>query len=194
MSPYPALAESFFMESQEGALPCAGSDVFCNAGERVKLDCSATALRPGRSIASVKWLLSDGSVVEGETAEIKHQSPGFYAEEMRITLDDGQELRDAARVRVFKPGVKGQAGFKCWLCKAPLKGVSTGSELFFKLMDAEGASIESVDFGDGSEPLLKPRLEFSRSYSASGLYTVLLKGSFNGVPLMIKSFVRVERP
>ncbi len=192
LSPYPFLVESYLRDFPDNALPCAGADAFCNVGERVSLDSSGSVIRAGRSVAGVKWILSDGSSCESASAEIKYLSPGFHSEELRLTLDNGEEFRDAVRVRAFKAGVKGQAGFKSWLCQTPLRGVKPGSEVSYKLMDAEGVFIESVDFGDGSEPLARPHSgELSHSYSSPGVYTVDLKGSFNGAPLQLKIFTRV---
>lgn len=193
ISPYPALLEAYLRESHDGAVPCAGWNVFCHPGERLRLDAAAaTALRPGRSVSSVAWLLSDGSGRKGSQVELCYKEPGFHSEELHVLLDDGQEFRDAVQVRVFKPGENGQTGFPGWLSHSPTGGVKPESDVRFRLALQEGFRIDSLAFGDGSN-LANPPCETSHSYGKPGLYTVVACGvGPDGIPVTLKRFVRVR--
>ncbi len=192
VNPYPALLESYLRMSSDGAAPFAGGQLFCAAGEKLHFDAlQATVLRPGRSVSSISWLLSDGSAKKGPQAEMVYKAPGFYSEELRLALDGGEELRDAVQVRVFSPGEKGQPGFPGWISHSPACA-SAKAPLSFRIQMPEGFKAESMDFGDGSVSEA-PAAELFHSYGSPGVYTVLAKGvGSDGSPFNVKRFVRVQ--
>jgi hypothetical protein len=103
-SSYPCLMQAYFNTYPDIILPVAGGYHFGIPRETVFLDGSLSTVRPGHTITSVQWKLSNGKTVNDSFAEISYPKPGLYSEPLIVRSDRDYEDHDYAQVRVYDPG------------------------------------------------------------------------------------------
>lgn len=188
---YPMLAEAYFRTYDDPLLPVAGGFAFATVGQTIDLDGSRSLARPGRSIQSYRWRLHDGAEVAGSAAKVHFDQPGYYAEELIVTADNGTEDRDSIHVRVYDPAVAGQPIAMGWAYYSPTRNIKPGQPVTF-WNRLGGTSDVTIDFGDGAKP--EPIAgELTHAYPQSGLYTVTLKGNGpRNEPVLHKLRIRID--
>ena len=203
-SPYPFLAAAYLRQYPEGVLAVAGGHSYVRAGEVLNLDASRSLARPGQTIRSYAWHLSDGRVVGAAQAQMRYAGPGLYVEELRVTSTAGAEDRDYALVRVYDPLRKDRApaaynplsstpvgwGF---FYHSPVRDIRPGMQvLFWNRLLANVPGPVRIDFGDGEFEEAVGR-ETGHAYRQAGIYTSSLSArGLYGDPLKIKMRVVVE--
>ncbi|MBE7500474.1 MAG: hypothetical protein HS113_09255 [Verrucomicrobiales bacterium] len=191
-NPYPMMAEAYLRDYPDSGIANAGGYQFMLPGQTITLDASRSLARPGRTITGYRWILHDGAEVTGPTANLTIPTPGYFAQELRVTYDDGSEQRDFTPVRVFSAGGAGQAGMLGFIYQHPVRGIQSGTPV--TLMHNPWmvrVNSRTIDFGDGSAPKVvtgnKPAM--THAYAAPGLYTVTISV---GTSQVLKTSVLVE--
>lgn len=189
---YPMMAETYLRDYPDSGIANAGGYQFTLPGQSITLDASRSLARPGRTITGYRWILHDGAEVAGRTANLTIATPGYFAQELRVTYDDGSEQRDFTPVRVFNASGAGQAGMLGLIYQHPVRGIRPGAPV--TLMHNPwmvGVNSRTIDFGDGSSPQVvaghKPAM--THAYAAPGLYTVTISV---GPSQVLKTSVLVE--
>lgn len=194
LSSYPFMVDAYFRAYPDALLPVAGGYYFTTGGGEVRLDGSRTAARPGRRVASYRWVLHDGRTIDGPAATVRYDRPGCYAEELIVKADDGTEDRDFAQVRVWDaeyPAANKQVA-RGWVHLSPGRGVKPGTPVLFWNRLAGTVGPVSIDFGDGSVAQ-EIKAEATHAFAAAGVYTVAVAGKGKaGEPIMVKLRVVVE--
>ena len=191
---YPYLVESYLRDYPDAGIPAAGGYQFMWAGDALPLDGRRSLARPGRTIARYRWILHDGTTVDGPTALLSASEAGFYSQELRVYFDDGREERGFTQVRVFEPGRSGQLPITGFLYQYPVRGIRPGDEMTIRhhqfLLECNA---RTIDFGDGSavQTVYGARPTISHVYAAPGLYTVTVH-AIGTMPQVLKTSVLVE--
>jgi len=191
---YPFAVDAYLRDYPDAGVAIAGGYQFMRAGETLMLDGGRSRARPGRTITGYRWVLHDGTAVEGATAKLTVATPGFYAQELRVYFDDGREERGFTPVRVFVPGCSGQEPVPGFVYQHPVRGIVPGDPVTIWHHPFIVASHErTIDFGDGSpvRTLSGSRPSAAHTYAASGLYTVTVT-TVGGLPQILKTSVLVE--
>ena len=189
---YPMMAEAYLRDYPDSGIANAGGYQFMLPGQTLTLDASRSLARPGRTITGYRWILHDGTEVTGPTANLNIPTPGYFAQELRVTYDDGSEQRDFTPVRVFSADGADQAGMLGFIYQHPVRSIQPGTTV--TLMHNPwmvSVSSRTIDFGDGSPPEVvagnKPAM--THAYAAPGLYTVTISV---GTSQVLKTSVLVE--
>lgn len=191
---YPFAVDAYLRDYPDAGVAIAGGYQFMLAGETLVLDGSRSVARPGREITGYRWILHDGTTVEGATARLTVATPGFYAQELRVFFDDGREERGFTPVRVFAPGRAGQEPVPGFVYQHPVRGITPGGTVTIRHHPFIVATEErSIDFGDGSpaRAVSGSRPSVMHTYAGPGLYTVTVT-TVGGLPQMLKTSVLVE--
>jgi hypothetical protein len=164
------------------------------AGDTLTLDGRRSLARPGRVITGYRWILHDGTTVNGPVASLTPATEGFYSEELRVFFDDGSEERGFTQVRAFERGTAGQLPITGFVYQYPVRGITPGSEVTIRHHAfVNGSYGRTIDFGDGSpvETVAGWQPVVSHRYAAPGLYTVTIRpdGDFAQI---LKTSVLVE--
>ena len=191
---YPYLVESYLRDYPDAGIPVAGGYQFMWAGDTLQLDARRSIARPGRTITGYRWILHDGTTVNGPTASLTATTEGFYAQELRVFFDDGREERGFTQVRVFKPKQFGQMPITGFLYQYPVRGIQPGDEISIRhhefLLECNA---RTIDFGDGSavQTVTGARPTINHVFAAPGLYTVTVH-AIGTMPQVLKTSVLVE--
>jgi hypothetical protein len=191
---YPFAVDAYLRDYPDAGVAIAGGYQFMWAGETLVLDGGRSRARPGRTITGYRWILHDGTAVDGATAKLTIATPGFYAQELRVFCDDGREERGFTPVRVFAPGSSGQEPVPGFVYQHPVRGIVPGDPVTIWHHPFILASHErTIDFGDGSpvRTVSGSRPSVAHTYAAPGLYTVTVT-TVAGLPQILKSSVLVE--
>ncbi len=191
---YPYLVESYLRDYPDAGIPVAGGYQFMWAGDTLQLDARRSVARTGRRITGYRWILHDGTTVNGPTASLTATTEGFYSQELRVFFDDGREERGFTQVRVFEPGSAGQLPITGFLYQYPVRGIQPGDEMSIRhhqfLLECNA---RTIDFGDGSavQTVTGARPTINHVYAAPGLYTVTVH-AIGTMPQVLKTSVLVE--
>ena len=191
---FPFAADAYLRDYPDAGIVVAGGYQFLFAGETLALDGRRSLARPGRTITGYRWILHDGTVVDGPSAVLTAPTAGFYAEELRVFFDDGREERGFTQVRVFNSGSAGQLPLVGFLYQYPLRGIKPGEEMTIRHHPfASECYSRTIDFGDGSpvQTVSGPQPTIAHRYAAPGLYTVTVRAN-SPVPQVLKTSVLVE--
>lgn len=170
LASFPYLMEAYLRDYPDPVLAVAGGYRFALVGEEVILDGSRSLARPGTSVSSWTWKLSDGRKSGGVEARIKYDRPGMYTEELLVKNTDGASDRDFIQVRVY--GNEGKDVGRGWAYYSPLREIHVGTPVLFwnRLVNVEAPVI--IDFGDGFRSEIDK--ESVHRYKKPGHYTVTL--------------------
>ncbi len=191
---FPFAADAYLRDYPDAGIPVAGGYQFMLAGETLTLDARRSLARPGRTITGYRWILHDGTTVDGPTAVLTAPTAGFYAEELRVFFDDGREERGFTQVRVFNSGAAGQLPIVGFLYQYPVRGIGPGDEMTIRHHPfASECNSRTIDFGDGSpvQTVSGPQPIIAHRYASPGLYTVTVRAA-SPVPQVLKTSVLVE--
>ncbi|MBK8479078.1 MAG: peptidoglycan DD-metalloendopeptidase family protein [Opitutaceae bacterium] len=191
---FPFAADAYLRDYPDAGIPVAGGYQFMWAGDTLALDGRRSLARPGRTITGYRWILHDGTVVDGPTAALTPAEPGFFSQELRVFFDDGSEERGFTQVRAFERGAAGQLPISGFVYQHPVRGITPGSEVTIRHHAfVIGSYGRTIDFGDGSpvETVAGWQPVVSHRYAAPGLYTVTVRpaGDFAQI---LKTSVLVE--
>lgn len=191
---YPFAADAYLRDYPDAGIPVAGGYQFMWAGDTLALDGRRSIARPGRTITGYRWILHDGTVVDGPTAALTLAEPGFFSQELRVFFDDGSEERGFTQVRAFERGATGQLPITGFVYQYPVRGITPGAEVTIRHHAfVIGSYGRTIDFGDGSpvETVAGWQPVVSHRYAAPGLYTVTIRpdGDFAQI---LKTSVLVE--
>jgi murein DD-endopeptidase MepM/ murein hydrolase activator NlpD len=186
---FPTAVESYLRDYPDVALPIAGGYQLTRIGDEVQLDGSRSLTRPGHRIIGFTWVLHDGRMVDGPIAPLTYFSPGLFAEELRLRLDDGSDYRDVLQVRVHTTGTTG--GIGGWIHHTPVRGITptTPVTIWNRLQRDESYLI---DHGDGSPPEAFPGSHIHR-FPRVGTYTMTASPAQGDGP-RFKAIVMVDGP
>ena len=191
---YPFAADAYLRDYPDAGIPVAGGYQFVFTGDTLTLDGRRSLARPGRTITAYRWILHDGSVVNGPTAPLTVATAGYYGEELRVFFDDGREERGFTQVRVFARGSSGQMPILGLLYQYPVRGIHPGDLVTIRHHPFLLASNErTIDFGDGSavQTVYGGQPTIPHAYAVPGLYTVTVRPA--GTPAQVlKTSVLVE--
>ncbi len=191
---YPFAADAYLRDYPDAGIPVAGGYQFMFAGDTLTLDGRRSLARPDRTITGYRWILHDGTVVDGPTAALTPTEPGFYSEELRVLFDDGREERGFTAVRAFARGAAGQMPITGFVYEYPVRGITPGSQVTIGHYPfGEGGNERTIDFGDGSpvETVYGYQPTVAHAYAAPGLYTVTIR-TVGGMKQILKTSVLVE--
>ncbi|MBK8479081.1 MAG: peptidoglycan DD-metalloendopeptidase family protein [Opitutaceae bacterium] len=191
---YPFAADAYLRDYPDAGIPVAGGYQFMFAGDTLTLDGRRSLARPGRTITGYRWILHDGTVVDGPTAALTPSEPGFYSEELRVFFDDGRQERGFTAVRAFARGAAGQMPITGLVYEYPVRGITPGSQVTIGHYPfGEGGNERTIDFGDGSpvETVYGYQPTVAHAYAAPGLYTVTIR-TVGGMKQILKTSVLVE--
>ncbi len=190
---YPFAADAYLRDYPDAGIPVAGGYQFMFAGDTLTLDGRRSLARPGRTITGYRWILHDGTVVDGPTAALTPTAPGFYSEELRVFFDDGREERGFTAVRAFARGASWQMPITGFIYQYPVRGITPGSSVSLGHYPfGEGSYERTIDFGDGSpvETVYGYQPTVTHAYAAPGLYTVTMR-TVGGLAQVLKTSVLV---
>lgn len=191
---YPSAVDAYLRDYPDAGIAIAGGYQFMWAGETLLLDGKRSLARPGRKIKGYRWILHDGTAVEGPTANLTVATAGFYSQELQVFFDDGREERGFSSVRVFTPGTSGQEPIPGFVYQHPVRGIVPGEPVTIRHHPFIVASNErTIDFGDGSpvRTVAGSRPSEAHAYAAPGLYTVTVT-PVGGLPQILKTSVLVS--
>ncbi len=186
---YASIVEAYFRDYDDTLIAIAGGFGFATPGQTYDLDATRSVARPGRSIRSYQWTLHDGTVVKGPHAKVKFDKPGYYAQELTVIADNGDEDRDSIHICVIDPANGGGYG-SGWVYYTPTRNITPGTPVTFRSRLA--SSDQTIDFGDGSKPK-KIEGDLDYAFEKPGIYTVSIRGaSANGSPILHKIRIRID--
>ncbi len=191
---YPFAADAYLRDYPDAGIAVAGGYQFMWAGDTLTLDGRRSLARPGRVITGYRWILHDGTTVDGPVASLTPATEGFYSEELRVFFDDGGEERGFTQVRAFERGTAGQLPIPGFVYQYPVRGITPGSEVTIRHhASVIGSYGRTIDFGDGSpvESVAGWQPVVSHRYAAPGLYTVMIRPDGDLVQIL-KTSVLVE--
>lgn len=121
---------------------------------------------------------------------MKLDKPGYYAQELIVKADNGEEDRDAIHLCVIDPQSPGNYGAG-WAYYHPSRDIKPGTSVMF--WSRLAAADQTIDFGDGSAAQTIAG-GLHHAYEKPGLYTVSIRGTAGNGPVLHKMRLRVLEP
>ncbi|WP_373264362.1 PKD domain-containing protein [Hungatella hathewayi] len=162
---------------------------FCIEGDTIVLDASDTEKINECSGLEYRWELSDGTVVQGEKAEVCYKNPGTYTEKVVVRDEMGRRGVDHVIVSVFKE--TGSERPFCWLNAYPMRKIGVMEDVEF-LVGYYNMNSAEIEFGDGTCLEVSSGHHYHHAYEAPGYYTVTVRGRGEGGSGVFKIEVIVD--
>jgi len=193
LSTYPAIVETYLRSYPDDPVICnAGGYVFGTVGSAVTLDGTRSVCRHGHEIRGYRWRLSNGREFADSVISVVYETPGFYAEELTVYLENGDSARDIASLRIYEPNPsQRQKGFAGFIYHTPVRGIEPGRTVSFRVRLLKNVS-SVIDFGDGTPPL-QTSGTMTHHFEKPGIYTVSCTSTGDD-PFSVRSVVVVEPP
>lgn len=143
--------ESYLREQKPAVIAVARPHHFIRAGETVSLDGSKSWTDSGAP-QSHDWTFTDGTTASGPKIRRTYHRPGAYSEILKVTDAAGQTSYDFAIVQVIgddQENLPPTIHPSFW----PTTGLTTDTEVTFKVRTFRSSGGETWDFGDGMPPV-----------------------------------------
>jgi hypothetical protein len=164
-------------------------------GEKVVLDGSHSFAWDAK-IASYRWQLPDGRVVEASKASVVFDKPGLYVAALRVKDDQGREDVDLCKVKVFTKHAPEESIPTIFMTHSPTHNVAVGQPVFLRLwMQAREPRPFRVDFGDGTViDRYVSYSEVTHAFRSPGIHVVTAHAIVDGKPITQRQKVVVGGP
>ena len=145
-------------------------------------------------IISYRWILPDGEIVNGTTAEKVFDKPGVYIATLRIIDEKGREDIDFYKVKVFTASSPEAKVPTIFMTYTPTNNIVVNEPVLFRfwLQGVKGESME-VDFGDGT--VVGDYVSYSEighKFKSPGIHVVTASSTIDGKPITQKQKVFVH--
>lgn len=192
LASYPYLMEAYLRTYPDKVIAVAGGYQYTVVGKEMTLDATRSIVRKGERIKSYAWKLHNGEIRDSSTMSLRYEQPGLYTEELIVTTQSGAEDRDFLQVRVFDTTKQSHDIAYGWAAYDPVRHIHPNSRVLFWNRLAKTKRPVTINFGDGSDPMLIDRQVYHR-FSSRGRYVVTLSSSGpSNEPVTIEMEVVVE--
>jgi len=190
---YPWLIAAYAQQYHQKSYAVARPHQTVSTGEKVLFD-GSNSLSFGTKIISYKWILPDGEIINGITAEKAFEKPGVYIATLRIRDDKGREDIDFYKVKVFTESAPESRVPTIFMTYTPTNNIFVNQSVLFRfwLQGVRGESIE-VDFGDGT--VIQDYVSYSElrhKFTSPGIHVVTASGTIDGKSITQKQKVLVS--
>lgn len=150
---YAFLWQAATSEQRPDVVAVARTHRLARVADRVTLDGSLSWSRSG-AIARYEWTFSDGTTLQGPTAERTYDRPGEYSEILKVADDGGHVGYDFAIVQVLDRANPEPVPPGIHASYAPTMDIHAGDPVTFKVRTFDTTDGgETWDFGDGTPPV-----------------------------------------
>jgi len=190
---YPWLIATYQQQYHKMLYAVARPHQTVSTGEKVLFD-GSNSLVFGSNIVTNKWILPDGQIVNGITAERRFDKPGVYIAEFWITDEEGRKDVDFCKIRVFTASVPEGSIPTIFMTHYPTNDIAVNQPVFFRfwLQGAKDKPV-NVDFGDGT--VIDDYVSYSEihhRFKTPGIHIVTTSSILDGKSIMQKQKVVVS--
>ena len=147
---YPWLIATYEQQYHRTLYAVARPHQTVSTGEKVLFD-GSNSVSFGAKIISYRWIIPDGEILNGITAEKVFDKPGVYIATLQIEDEKGREDVDFYKVKVFTASAPEDKVPTIFMTYTPTNNIVVDQRVLFRfwLQGVTGTSI-TVDFGDGT--------------------------------------------
>jgi len=190
---YPWLISTYQQQYQKILYAVARPHQTLSTGEKVLFD-GSNSIGFGAKIVSYKWILPDGQIVDGITAQKRFDKPGVYIAELWITDEAGHKDVDFSKIRVFKASIPEGSIPTIFMTYYQTNNIAVNQPVLFRfwLQGAKDKPIK-VDFGDGTVvDDYVSYLEICHRFKSPGIHIVTTSSNIDGKSITQKQKVIVN--
>ncbi|UCE50505.1 MAG: peptidoglycan DD-metalloendopeptidase family protein, partial [Phycisphaerales bacterium] len=189
---YPWLMATYQQQYQRVSYAVARPHQTVSTGEKVLFD-GSNSVSFGAKIISYGWILPDGEIVDGITAEHVFDKPGVYIATLRIIDEKGRKDIDFYKVKVFTASAPEDKVPTIFMTYTPTNHIAVNQSVLFRFwfQGVKGESME-VDFGDGR--VISDYVSYSEirhRFRSPGIHIVTASCTIDGMPITQKQKVVV---
>ena len=190
---YPWLVATYEQKYRRKLYAVARPHQTVSTGEKVLFDASNSISSEG-GIISYRWILPDGEIVNGITAERVFDKPGVYIATLRIRDEMGREDVDFYKVKVFTESAPEDTIPTIFMTHTPTNNIVVDQPVLFRfwLQGVTGKPI-TVDFGDGT--VIDDYVSYSEirhKFRSPGIHIVTTSSTIEGRSITQKQKVLVH--
>lgn len=151
---YPLVWEGYLRDREPELLAVARPLHLIRVGETAELRGDKSWSGDGK-IARYEWTFDDGETAAGAVVSRRYDQPGRYSEVLKVTDEAGRTAYDFVRVFVVDPeNHPGKFPANLHAAFWPTEGIRPGDPVTFSVRSFRTtAGDETIDFGDGSDPV-----------------------------------------
>lgn len=190
---YPWLIATYQQQYHKMLYAVARPHQTVSTGEKILFG-GSNSIGFGTKIISYRWILPDGQIVNGVTAERRFDKPGVCIAELWITDEDGRKDVDFCKIRVFTASVPEGSIPTIFMTHYPTNNIVVNQQVFFRfwLQGAKDKPIR-VDFGDGT--VIDDYVSYSEirhRFKSPGIHIIITSSTIDGKSITQKQKVVIN--